>query len=81
MKTLEQLRALAEGYHAGIKSFGDLPCTDDWVIWGGYDINFAGADYSDSVQPEGLSVNAYKAGWTDNIGEPLHTFTVYGEIK
>jgi len=82
MKTLDELRAFAEGYLAAMKAEGGLiEHADDWFAWGGYDINFAGSYYTDSVQDTGLRVDAYKAGWTDDIGDPIHTFITYGESK
>ena len=73
MKTLDELRTFCEGYRFAAP---DLPNTDDWVVWGGYDINFAGAEYSSHATDTDLRVDAYKAGWTDNIGDPIHSFTV-----
>lgn len=83
MKTLEELQDFCEGYLDGL-----LACNarvfgiDDWVLWGGYDINFAGADYSTHVKNDNdLRVDAYKADWTDDIGEPVHSFTITGKSK
>lgn len=87
MKTLQELRAFCEGYAMGIANHPEalaatLEDTDDWVVWGGYDINFAGAEYSSHAKNDNdLRVDAYKAGWTDSIGEPLHSFTVWGETE
>jgi hypothetical protein len=87
MKTLNELRAFCEGYAKGIANHPEalaatLEDTDDWVVWGEYDINFAGAEYSGHAKNDNdLHVDAYKAGWTDSIGEPIHSFTVYGESK
>jgi len=77
MKELNELRAFCEGYRFAAT---DLPATDDWVVWGGYDINFAGMDYSQHAETDqDLRIDAYKAGWTDSVGEPIHSFTIYGE--
>ena len=88
MKELNELRAFCEGYHqaalANDRAFysNTLAGCDDWVVWGGYDINFAGADYSGHAKKDtDLHVDAYKAGWTDSIGDPLHSFTIQGELK
>ena len=87
MKTLNELRAFCEGYAQGLANdrafYGTtMQGTDDWVVWGEYDINFAGADYSSHAKNDNdLRVDAYKAGWTDSIGDPLHSFTIYGETK
>ena len=90
MKTLDELRAFCEGYRQGLindRSFygTTLAGCDDWVVWGEYDINFAGAEYSGHAKNDNdLHVDAYKAGWTDSIGDPLHSFTIFtteGETK
>ena len=87
MKTLNELRAFCEGYRQALFDLipfcnDSLANADEWVIWGGYDINFAGADYSVHAKNDNdLRVDAYKAGWTDSIGEPVHSFTIKGESK
>ena len=87
MKTREELQAFCEGYAQGLtneRAFYGTPLSgcDDWVVWGGYDINFAGAEYSSLIKDDGsLRVDAYKAGWKDAIGEPIHSFTIEGESK
>lgn len=81
MKTLNELRAFCEGYYRGMPD-EEKYNADDWVIWGGYDINFAGADYSVHAKTDNaLRVDAYKAGWTDSIGDPIHSFDIIGESK
>jgi hypothetical protein len=87
MKTLQELRAFCEGYRLAMIVERDfhsdtLASTDDWVVWDAYDINFAGADYSGHAKNDNdLHVDVYKAGWTDNIGEPIHSFTIWGETE
>jgi len=86
MKTLEELKAFCEGYTQGLvndRAFYGTPLSgcDDWVIWGGYDINFAGSAYSQHADDNELRCDAYKAGWVDNIGEPIHSFTIKGEAN
>jgi len=87
MKNHLLLYAFCEGYRLAMLAecarTGDtLASTDDWVVWGGYDINFAGADYSGHAKNDNdLHVDAYKAGWTDSIGDPLYSFTIFGESK
>jgi hypothetical protein len=85
MKTLEELRAFSEGYLQGLWACNaSVQGIDDWVVWDEYDINFAGADYTGHAKNDNdLHVDAYKAGWTDSIGEPLYSFTIFtsnGEI-
>ena len=49
-------------------------------MWDEYDINFAGSEYSYHAKGDfDLHVDAYKAGWVDTPGEPIYSFTVYGE--
>jgi hypothetical protein len=84
-KTLEELRAFSEGYLQGLWACNaSVQGIDDWVVWDEYDINFAGADYTGHAKNDNdLHVDAYKAGWTDSIGEPLYSFTIFtsnGEI-
>jgi len=78
MKTREELQTFCEGYLYGLLAYADDTQEEDgWAIWGGYDINFSGADYSSHVQSKpALRVDAYKAGWTKNIGDPIHSFTI-----
>ena len=79
MKTAEELKSFCAGYLEGaLACNAELAEWDDWVIWGGYDVNFAGADYSDLAKEKGLRCDAYKAGWVDNIGDPIHSFTIEG---
>jgi hypothetical protein len=87
MRTLDELRAFCEGYRQALiteRSFygNTLKEALDYVVWGGYDIHFAGYEYSGHAKSNvDLHVDAYKAGWTDSIGEPVHSFTVYGETE
>lgn len=86
MKTIEELKAFCEGYLKAkmLEHNGNVEDIDDWVQWGGYDLNIFGAYLS--VRLEGdttaLSVDAYPDGWTDRLPDALHTFDIYeGEIK
>jgi hypothetical protein len=82
MKTLIELRAFCEGYAKALGNEADseLAGCDDWVVWGEYDINFAGSEYSYHAKKGGdLHVDAYKAGWVNTPGEPIHSFTIFGE--
>lgn len=77
MKTLEELKAFCQGYLEGtLACNADIAEWDEWVIWGGYDINFAGAEYSQHASDDSLRCDAYKAGWVGNIGDPIHSFTI-----
>lgn len=76
MKTLEELRAFCEGFVQALTARDIyLDDYDEWIVWGGYDINFAGADYTDIVQSGNeLRVDAYQDKWI----APVHSFTVEG---
>ena len=77
MRTFEELKAFAEGYREATKANGGLiEHADDWIVWGGYDINFAGREYAGFTYNDDLRVNAYPAGWDGNLPDPIHTFTV-----
>ena len=77
--TLDRLRAFAEGYIHGLGLYnGLIEYTDDWVVWGGFDINLAGAEYSDGLADNEVRVFAYPAGWVDTLPDPAHTFIIKG---
>ena len=86
MKSLNELRAFCEGYRLGLTNdrafYGaTLAGLDDWIVWGGYDINLIGSEYSSNAQEENdLHIAAYPANWVDNLPEPIHSFTI-GEDK
>jgi hypothetical protein len=86
MKTLNELRAFCEGYRLGLITdrafYGTtLAGVEDWVVWGGYDINLSGSEVSGHAKEEtDLHVDAYPADWVDNLPEPIHSFTI-GESK
>ena len=78
MKELNELRAFCEGYLEGLMACNaTVPAIDDWVVWGGYDINLSGSEVSGHAKEEtDLHVNAYPANWVDNLPEPIHSFTI-----
>ena len=82
MKTLEELKAFAEGYLEATNANGGLVFyADDWVVWGGYDINLVGGNYTPFIDDEKqLKVHAYPAGWGHTLPDPIHSFTT-GESK
>ena len=79
MKTLDELKAFAEGFgHAWRIESDMLFYADEWVTWGGYDINFVGGNYTRFNDNEGdLRVLAYQADWKDTLPSPIHEFTIY----
>lgn len=87
MKTIEELKAFCEGYAHGLTAdrafYGTtLKGVDDWVVWGGYDINFVGQDYtSEELGDAALLVVAYEAGWEGTLPDHLHSFTVRTTIN
>lgn len=78
MRTIEELKAFCEGYVNGTAACNaSLYDWDDWVVWGGYDINFVGSDYtSEELNASALLVVAYPAGWEVNLPDHLYSFTV-----
>lgn len=73
MKTLDELRAFAEGFRFGVADLGPV---DDWIVWGGYDINIIGCAYAPDISDEDLKVVAYPAGWEGNLPDAIHVFIV-----
>ncbi len=87
MKTIEELKAFCEGYLEGLMACNaHLNDWDDWVLWGGYDINFNGPYWDDLAADDGktLVCDVYPADWKDVRPPTLHRFTVtttQGETK
>jgi hypothetical protein len=78
MKTVNELRAFCEGFLMA-QFDDDVADMDCWVLWEGYDINLAGANFSGHARDRQLHCDVYKGGWKDTIGEPVHSFTIKGE--
>lgn len=79
MKTLNELRAFCEGYLEGLRrDNASITDTDDWVMWGGYDINLFGSYLSVRLEDndKALTVDAYPADWEDCLPTPIHTFDI-----
>lgn len=87
MKTLNELRAFCDGYRLALvyeRAFhGEtIKTIDDWLVWGDYDINFAGSEHSGHAKKDNdLHCVVYPAGWVNNLPEPLHSFTIFGEAE
>ena len=87
MKTLNELRAFCEGYRLALIVERDfysntLKTADDWAVWDEYDINFIGSDHSPHAKKDNeLYCVVYPAGWVNNLPEPLHSFTIFGETE
>ena len=78
MKTLEQLQAFCEGYRTALLGT-DLSRIDEWVQWGGYDINIFGKEWGVRIVDEqDLSVDAYPLGWQGDLPDAIHTFDLGG---
>ena len=79
MKTLQELTAMCEGYLEGLLARNtDLYDWDDWVLWGGYDIQFNGP-YLDELAPDdkrSLVCDVYEAGWDVLPWQPMYRFVV-----
>ena len=73
MENLTNLKIFCEGYRHGAQ---DLPTIDDWILWGGYDINFIGSEYSEHATKTDLYCVAYPANWTNQLPAPLHSFII-----
>lgn len=73
MKTLEQLKDFAAGYRAATY---DPACTDEWLEWGGYDLNICGSEHIGGLSEHDLIVYAFPEGWRETLPEPIHTFIV-----
>jgi hypothetical protein len=84
MKTLTELQIFCEGYRKALiteRAFqgNTLASLDDWVVWGGYDINLAGSEFSGHAKsPTDLHIEAYDADWQSHLGDPIFTFTIQG---
>ena len=79
MRTIEELKAFCEGYLEGLLACNaDIHDWDDWVLWGGYDIQFSGPHWDDLAPDDGktLACDVYKAGWKLLPSQPTHRFTV-----
>lgn len=84
MRTLTELRAFCEGYLEGLRrDNASITDTDDWVMWGGYDINLFGSYLSVRLEDndKALTVDAYPADWADVLPAPIHSFDITGETK
>lgn len=79
MTTLEVLKAFCRGYLDGLLACNaDISDWDDWVLWGGYDIQFNGPHRDTLASDDGktLACDVYKAGWDVLPSQPMHRFTV-----
>jgi hypothetical protein len=77
MKTLEQLKIFCEGYARAYVMNVDMDLTDvdDWLEWGGYDINLIGLNHAEQAG-DGLYVAAYPDNWRDTLPDPIYTFNI-----
>jgi hypothetical protein len=87
MRNKEELIAMCEGYLEGLLACNaDLFDWDDWVLWGGYDVQFNGPHWDELAPDDGRSLvcDVYLAGWEVLPSQPVYRFTVTstkGEIK
>ena len=79
----QSVRNFAEGYLDGVLACNaDLYEWDDWVIWGEYDMNFVGRDYTgEELGEKALLVVVYPKNWTGELPDHLYSFVVKGESK
>jgi len=74
MTDREKLEIFCQGYLAAAY---DPATTDDWVVWGGYDINLTGCEYDQLVTSDhALAVSVYRAGYEKLPSTPIHRFAV-----
>jgi hypothetical protein len=80
MKSLEELKAFTQGYIIAMPE-ADTSEIDDWVVWGGYDINLVGNEWGGptNLRSDELYVLAYPDGWQGSLPEPIHAFVVTGD--
>ena len=78
MRNYHEMTAFCQGYLEGaLACNATLSDWDDWVIWGGYDINFVGQDYAGEATTEKeLSVVVYPKDWTGALPDHLYSFVV-----
>jgi hypothetical protein len=85
--TDEKLKAFCEGYIQGITNerqfYGvTLASFDDWVIWGEYDINFVGKEYTgENLGDYDVLAVVYPKAWKEVLPDHLDSFVVKGESK
>ena len=83
MESIETLTIFCEGYLRAYINNVDMDTShvDDWITWGGYDINLCGAEYAD-VGDKDFQVCAYpenstrRTSTTDRDPDPIHKFTI-----
>jgi hypothetical protein len=77
MKTLQELVSFCESY-AQNHQIEDLRGLDDWIDWGGYEINIFGCDWGIRIadNPHALSVDAYPANRQNDLPEAIHSFDI-----
>lgn len=75
--TFKELKAFCEGYVLSYFNNVDMDTgeIDDWVKWGGYDINICGANFAD-VGDDDCLVLAYPEYWEKTLPDPIHKFSL-----
>lgn len=78
MRNYHEMTAFCQGYLEGaLACNATLSDWDDWVIWGGYDINFVGQDYtSEALGDKALLAVVYPKDWKDDLPDHLFSFVV-----
>lgn len=79
MKPIEELKSFCQGYLEGLLATNaHIDDWDDWVLWGGYDIQFNGSHWDDLATDDGktLVCDVYEAEWVVLPSQPIHRFTV-----
>jgi hypothetical protein len=76
MKNIQELKQFCNDYLQSLS--GDLSEIDDWIQWGGYDINIFGQEWGIRIQGDknALSVDAYPANWQNTTPDAIHSFDI-----
>ena len=76
-RTFEELQAFAEGYRLALVSCNaSIPDVEDWIDWGGYDVNLTGSELIDGLGDHDLHISAYPAGWLDVLPPVIYSFVL-----
>ena len=78
MSMYDDVKSFCQGYLEGaLACNADLTAWDDWVVWGGFDIQFSGPEIDALAStPMSLACDVYEAGWLSLPDEPLYRFVV-----
>lgn len=83
MSMHDDVKSFCQGYLEGaLACNADLTAWDDWVLWGGFDIQFSGPEHDSlATTPMSLACDVYEAGWATLPDEPLYRFVVMTTVE